>query len=154
MATRKSTRRRTAKPADPDASSRTPDDNTAAQEQGSTSQAGRGEAVRAHLGEAGAHLKAAARAAAETLGSAVGEAATAASTEFGEGGERVRESLHEAGSAGVEALRAGTSPELDHLLNKGREFSASAEALIRARPVAAFGTALVAGYLLARILRR
>jgi ElaB/YqjD/DUF883 family membrane-anchored ribosome-binding protein len=154
MATRKRTQRRTTRPEDSDDTPRKPDNGGTKSAQDAADGTPGGDTVRAHLGEAGSHLKAAARAAAETLGSAVGEAAHAAREEFGEGGERIRESLHEARSAGVDALHAGTSPELDLLLTKGREFTSSAESMIRARPLAAFGVALATGYLLARLLRR
>jgi ElaB/YqjD/DUF883 family membrane-anchored ribosome-binding protein len=154
VAIRKRTHRRTASSAETEATSRKPDDAGTTAAQDASDETTRGDNVRVHLGDAGSHLKAAARAAAKTLGSAVGEAAKAAHEELGEGGERMRESLHEARNAGVDALHAGTSPELDLLLTKGREFTQSAESMIRARPVAAFGVALATGYLLARILRR
>lgn len=154
MATRKESRRPKSGPADKEDDSQSTETSDTTTAETSAADTSRGEAVRAHLGEAGAHLRAAARAAAETLGSAMGEATHAARAEFGEGGERIRESLHEAGSASVDALHAGTGPELERLLATGRDFTRSAEAMIRARPVAAFGAALAAGYLLARILRR
>jgi ElaB/YqjD/DUF883 family membrane-anchored ribosome-binding protein len=154
MATRKGNRQAKPDAADTERAQQPAEDGSTKEQHDTAQGTPRGDAVRAHLGEAGSHLKAAARAAAETLGSAMSEATQAARAELGEGGERIRESLHEAGSAGADALHAGSSPELDKLLSTGRDFSRSAEAMIRARPVAAFGAALAAGYLLARILRR
>lgn len=110
-------------------------------------------AARAKLGEAGAHLKSAANLA----GTTARQAAEAAAGELKAGRESVREELGEAGKAGRAAAheaREVAEEQLDAALSKGREFLNSAEALIREKPLAAFGVAFAAGFLLSRLARR
>lgn len=110
-------------------------------------------AAKAHLKESGEHL----RHAASLAGTSAKHAAQAARDELRVGGEAVREELDEARKAGRAAAheaREVADEKLEAALGKGREFLASAEALIRERPLAAFGVAFAAGFLLSRIGRR
>lgn len=79
-----------------------------------------------------------------------------ASSDTSEHLQQAREHLKEAASASqmaaAEAKSAATA-EMDELLDKGRDVLCSAEALIRKHPVAAFGAAFAAGWLLSRLGR-
>jgi ElaB/YqjD/DUF883 family membrane-anchored ribosome-binding protein len=110
-----------------------------------------------HLYEAKERLKDAASAAGSAVKHAASSAASAARDGLSEGRENVRVPLSDAASAAGAAAgeaRAAASAEVDHLVGKSKELWASAEDLIRQRPVAAFGTALAAGFILAKLLRR
>jgi ElaB/YqjD/DUF883 family membrane-anchored ribosome-binding protein len=110
-----------------------------------------------HLYEAKERLKDAAAAAGSAVKHAAGSAASAARDGLAESRDSVRVPLSDAaqaaGAAAGEA-REAASAEIDQLLGKGKELWSSAEDLIRKRPVAAFGTALAAGWLLAKLIRR
>lgn len=106
-----------------------------------------------HLGEAGEHLRGAALAGREALRSAAG----AAREEIESGSGAVREELGEAAGSGRQAARsarAAADRGLHDLADRGRGLLDQTGALIRERPLAALGTAVVAGYLLARFTRR
>jgi len=109
--------------------------------------------ARAKLGEAGSHLKTAANLASVSAR----HAAEAAASELKVGGEAVKDELGSAGKASKEAAHeAGevAREQVDAAISKGRAFLSSGEALIRERPLAAFGIAFAAGFLLSRIARR
>lgn len=110
-------------------------------------------AARARMDEAGAHL----RTAADLAGTTVRHATEAAASELKVGREAVGEELSQAGRAGGEAARevgAAASERLAAARSKGRAFLHSAEDLVRERPLAAFGVAFAAGFLISRIARR
>lgn len=108
--------------------------------------------VKQHLGEAGTHFRQAAR----DTGDALRGAATAAGDELRQGRARVRADLADGTTASrVAADHAGDAAreQLDELMEKGRELMDSAAVLIRERPLASFGTAFAAGWLISRIAR-
>ncbi len=110
------------------------------------------EAVKANLGEAGTHLKQAAVAA----GSAVKSAASAAGDELRLGRAQVKSELADSGVAGLNAaqhLGGATGEQMDALLDKGRDLLDSAAELIRERPLAAFGVAFAAGWIISKLGR-
>lgn len=109
-------------------------------------------AVKAHLKESGEHL----RQAASLAGTSARHAAEAARDELRAGGEAVREELEEArkaGRAAAQEAREAADEKFEAALGKGREFLASAEALIRERPLAAFGVAFAAGWIISKLGR-
>jgi ElaB/YqjD/DUF883 family membrane-anchored ribosome-binding protein len=110
------------------------------------------EAARAKLGETGDHLKHAAQLAGNTARSA----AEVARSELRSGGRAIGDELSEAARSG--AALAGEAREVageqfDAAMDRGRAFVHSAEELIRERPLAALGVAVLAGLLIARIGR-
>jgi ElaB/YqjD/DUF883 family membrane-anchored ribosome-binding protein len=110
-------------------------------------------AARARLSEASAHLKTAV----DLAGTSVRHAAEAAADELKVGREAVGDELGEAGKASKAAAheaREVASEQVDAALSKGRDLVRSAEALIREKPLAAFGVAFAAGFLLSRLARR
>lgn len=110
-------------------------------------------ALRERIDETGAHLRAAAGAAS----GAVTGASRAVRDELGQAAGALRDELNEAASSGrgaAEEARQVASAQLDEVLEKGRDMLASAEDLIREKPLAAFGVAFASGYLLARLTRR
>lgn len=110
-----------------------------------------------HLYEAKERLKDAASAAGSVVKSVAGSAASAARTEYADGRERIGEPLSDAraaASAAASQVGQAATAEFDHLVEKGKDLWASAETLIRQRPVAAFGTAFAVGWLIAKLARR
>lgn len=110
-----------------------------------------------HLYEAKERLKDAASAATDAVRSAASSAASAAREDFATGRQQVREPLADAAAAGRTAaseVRDAAAAEFDVLVNKGKDLWGSAEGVIRQHPVAAFGTALAVGWLLAKLTRR
>lgn len=110
------------------------------------------EAVKSNLGDAGTHLKQAASAA----GSAVKNAASAAGDELRLGGAQVKSEL--GGSAAASAFAAqhlgiAAGEQLDTVVEKGRDLLDSAAELIRERPLAAFGVAFAAGWIISKLAR-
>jgi len=109
--------------------------------------------ARSKIGEAGAHLKTAASLASVSAR----HAAEAAASELKVGGEAIRGELGSAGEAGKQAAQEASEvarEQVDAALSKGRAFLSSGEALIREKPLAAFGIAFAAGFLLSRLARR
>ena len=109
--------------------------------------------ARAKLGEAGAHLKTAA----SLAGVSARHAAEAAASELKVGSEAVKDELGSAGQASAQAAQEVgevAREQVDAAISKGRAFLESGEALIREKPLAAFGIAFAAGFLLSRIARR
>ncbi len=77
-------------------------------------------------------------------------AAAAAVEETVEHLQEAGEHLKDAASAGRQAAAA----EVDELIDKGRDVLCEAQSLIRKHPVAAFGVAFAAGWVLSRLGRR
>ena len=121
------------------------------------------DAVKNNLGEAGSHLKQAAHDAGDALkgaGSAAGDALRGAGGAAGDelrlGRANVKADLADsalAGLAAVEALPPATREQVDALMEKGQDLVESAAELIRERPLASFGVAFAAGWIISRLAR-
>ena len=110
------------------------------------------EALKTNLGEAGNHLKQAAVAAGEALKGA----ASAAGDEMRLGKAQMKSELADSALAGIAAgenLGGATGEQVDMLMEKGRDLVDSAAELIRERPLAAFGVAFAAGWIIAKLAR-
>jgi len=108
--------------------------------------------MKSNLGEAGSHLKQAA----SDAGSAIKGAAAAASDEVRLGKANLKADLADGALAGLAALEnagAATGEQVDQLLDKGRDLIDSAADLIRERPLASFGIAFAAGWIIAKLAR-
>ncbi len=106
-----------------------------------------------NLADAGAHLKAAAGAAGEALRGAGG----AAGDELRLGRANVKAELADSALSGLAAAESGgaaAKEQVDALMDKGRDLVDSAAELIRERPLASFGVAFAAGWLVAALSRR
>ena len=110
------------------------------------------EAVKSNLGEAGTHLKQAAVAA----GDALKGVATAAGDEARLGKAHMKSELADGAIAtmnAASALGGATGEQVDVLMDKGRDLIDSAAELIRERPLAAFGVAFAAGWIISKLGR-
>ena len=110
------------------------------------------ENLKDHLGEAGSHLKAAAGAA----GAAVKGVAGAVSDEARVATAHVKAELSETAHCGKSAAQAGgaaAKEQVDALMDKGKDLIDSAAELIRERPLASFGVAFAAGFIIAKLAR-
>ena len=110
------------------------------------------DALKSNLGEAGTHLKQAAVAG----GDAIKGAATAAGDEMRLGKATMKAELADSALAGIaaaEALPPATREQVDALMDKGRDLVDSAAELIRERPLASFGVAFAAGWIIAKLGR-
>lgn len=110
------------------------------------------ETVKTNLGEAGSHLKQAA----VHAGDALKGAASAASDEMKLGKAQVKSDLADGALAGLgaaEHLGGATGEQVDKLMDKGRDLVDSAAELIRERPLAAFGVAFAAGWIISKLGR-
>ena len=110
-----------------------------------------------HLYEAKERLKDAALAAGSAVKSAASTAAQAARDDLKVGKEAIADPLHDVASAtraAASEAKAAASAEIDVLVDKSKELWTSAEGVIRKHPVAAFGAALAAGWLIAKMVRR
>ncbi|MEP6633750.1 MAG: hypothetical protein ABJA62_06025 [Luteimonas sp.] len=108
--------------------------------------------MRSNLGEAGSHLKQAA----SDAGSAIKGAAAAAGDEVRLGKANLKADLADSALAGIAALEnagSATGEQVDQLLDKGRDLIDSAADLIRERPLASFGVAFAAGWIIAKLAR-
>ncbi|MFC5570183.1 hypothetical protein ACFPN1_08945 [Lysobacter yangpyeongensis] len=108
--------------------------------------------MKSHLGEAGGHLK---QAAVDT-GEALRNAAGAAADELRLGKANVKADLADGAYAGLSAAeQAGGAAreQMDALMDKGRDLIDSAAELIRERPLASFGVAFAAGWIIAKLAR-
>jgi len=108
--------------------------------------------VKSNLGEAGAHLKNAAA----DAGSAIKNAAGVAGDELRAGRAAVKADLADSALAGIAALEEGggaAREQVDALMDKGRDLIDSAADLIRERPIASFGVAFAAGWIIAKLAR-
>ncbi len=105
-----------------------------------------------NLGEAGSHLKQAAHAASD----AIKGAAHAAGDEARLGKAQVKSELADGALAGIAAMEnagAASMEQVDVLMDKGRDLIESASDLIRERPLASFGMAFAAGWIIAKLAR-
>ncbi len=103
-----------------------------------------------NLGECGTQLKQAAL----DAGTAVRNAASAAGEELRLGKATVKADLADSALAGIAASeRAGqmAGEQIEDLMEKGRELADTAAVLVRERPLAAFGVAFAAGWLIAKL---
>ena len=110
------------------------------------------DALKSNLGEAGSHLKSAAAAASEALRGAAGSAGD----ELKLGKANVKSELADSALAGLAAAEesgAAAKEQVDVLLDKGRDLIDSAADLIRERPIASFGVAFAAGFVIAKLAR-
>ena len=110
------------------------------------------DAMKQDLSEAGTHFKGAAVAA----GDALKGAATAAGDEMRLGKATMKAELADGTLSGISAaenLGAAGREQVDVLLDKGRDLVDSAAELIRERPLASFGVAFAAGWLVAKLGR-
>jgi len=110
------------------------------------------EEMKAHLGDAGGHLK---QAALDT-GDALRNAAGAAADELRLGKANVKADLADGALSGLNAAeQAGGAAreQMDALMDKGRDLIDSAAGLIRERPLASFGVAFAAGWIIAKLAR-
>jgi ElaB/YqjD/DUF883 family membrane-anchored ribosome-binding protein len=108
--------------------------------------------MKAHLGEAGGHMK---QAAVDT-GEALRNAAVSAADELRLGKANVKADLADSALAGIAAAeQAGgvAREQMDTLMDKGRDLIESASDLIRERPLASFGMAFAAGWIIAKLAR-
>ncbi len=108
--------------------------------------------MKSNLGEAGDHLKQAAR----DSGDAIRSAAGAAADELRLGKANVKADLADSALAGIAAAeQAGGAAreQADALMDKGRDLLDSAADLIRERPLASFGVAFAAGWIIAKLAR-
>lgn len=108
--------------------------------------------VKSNLGEAGSHLKSAATAA----GDAIKGAAGAATDELRLGKAQVKSELADSALSGIAAAEIGGAAareQMDALMDKGRDLIDSAAELIRERPLASFGVAFAAGWIIAKLAR-
>ena len=111
------------------------------------------ENMKENLAEAGSHLKAAAGVA----GEAIKGAGSAAGDELRLGRANVKAELADSALAGLAAAELGgdaAREQMDALMDKGRDLIDSASELIRERPLASFGVAFAAGWLVAALTRR
>jgi len=110
------------------------------------------EGMKAQLGEAGTLLK---QAAVDT-GDALRSAAGAAADELRLGKANVKADLADSALAGINAAEeagGAAREQMDSLMDKGRDLIDSAADLIRERPLASFGVAFAAGWIIAKLAR-
>lgn len=110
------------------------------------------EDMKTHLNEAGDHLRQAAR----DGGDALRGAASAAGEHLRSGTDQVRNDLSggaRAGRAAAGEFSGVAREQYDDLMDQGRELCDSAAAMIRERPLVAFGGAFAAGWLIAKLAR-
>jgi ElaB/YqjD/DUF883 family membrane-anchored ribosome-binding protein len=110
------------------------------------------QALKTNLGEAGDHLKQAARDAGDALKGATG----AAGDELRLGRANLKADLADTALAGMAAAGSAGSAareQADELMDKGRDLIDSAAELIRERPIASFGAAFAAGWIIAKLAR-
>jgi ElaB/YqjD/DUF883 family membrane-anchored ribosome-binding protein len=110
------------------------------------------EPVMTNLGECGTQLKQAAL----DAGAAVRNAAGAAGEELRLGKAAVKADLADGALAGIAAGERASQlagEQIDELMEKSRELVDSAAELVRERPLASFGVAFAAGWLIARLGR-
>lgn len=110
------------------------------------------ENLKSNLSESGGHLKQAAR----DTGDAIKGVASAAGDEARLGKAHVKADLADGALAGLAALEEGgaaAGEQVDQLMDKGRDLIDSAADLIRERPIASFGAAFAAGWIIAKLAR-
>ena len=110
------------------------------------------DAMKSNLGEAGSHLKSAAAAASEAIRGAAGTAGD----ELKLGRANVKAELADTARSALAAGESGGAAameQVDQLMDKGRDLIDSAAELIRERPLASFGVAFAAGWIIAKLAR-
>ena len=110
------------------------------------------ESVKSNLGEASSHLKQAAH----DAGDAIRSAASVAGDELKLGRANVKGDLADSALAGlgaIEGLGEAGREQLDQVMDKSRDLVDSAADLIRERPLASFGVAFAAGWIIAKLAR-
>lgn len=110
------------------------------------------ESMKNNLSEAGLHLRQAAR----DTGDAVKGAAGAAGEELRLGKANLKADLADTALSGIAAAeQAGTAAgeQVDVLMEKGRDLIESAAELVCERPLASFGAAFAAGWIISRLGR-
>jgi ElaB/YqjD/DUF883 family membrane-anchored ribosome-binding protein len=110
------------------------------------------ETMKSNLSEAGSHLKQAAR----DTGEAIKGAAGAAGEELRLGKANLKSDLADTALAGIAAAEQATTAageQVDALMDKGRDLIESAAELVRERPLASFGVAFAAGWIIAKLAR-
>lgn len=110
------------------------------------------ESMKNNLNEAGSHLKQAAR----DTGDALKGAAVSAGDELRLGKANLKSDLADTALAGIAAAeQAGhaAGEQVDLLMDKGRDLIESAAELVRERPLASFGVAFAAGWIIAKLGR-
>ena len=108
--------------------------------------------VRSNLSQAGGHVKQAA----SDAGAALRDAASAAGEELRVGKANVKADLADGALAGIAAAEnagGAAREQMDALMDKGRDLVDGAAELIRERPLASFGVAFAAGWILAKLAR-
>ena len=106
--------------------------------------------MKENLSDAGGHLKQAAIHAGDSMKSA----AAAAGEEFKLGRANMKSELADGAQAGKAAAgQVGTAAkeQMDVLMGKSRDMMDSAAELIRERPLTAFGVAVAAGWVIAKL---
>lgn len=110
------------------------------------------DAMKSNLGEAGTQLKQAAL----DAGAAIKDAAGAAGEELRIGKANVKSGLADSALAGIAAAEeagGAAREQMDALMDKGRDLIESAAELVRERPLASFGVAFAAGFIIAKLAR-
>lgn len=110
-------------------------------------------AARSKLSEAGDHLKTAAQLAGNTARST----AEVARGELRSGSRAVGDELHEAAQSGKQAAgkaRDVATEQMNMAIEQGRGLLHRTEALVREKPMAALGVAVLAGIVISRLSRR
>ncbi|OHE84168.1 MAG: hypothetical protein A2579_10690 [Lysobacterales bacterium RIFOXYD1_FULL_69_11] len=110
------------------------------------------DAVKSNLGEAGTNLKQAA----VDAGHALKGAAGAAGEELKLGKASVKADLADSALAGIAAAEnagGAAREQVDVLMEKGMDLIDSAAELVRERPLASFGVAFAAGFIIAKLAR-
>ena len=110
------------------------------------------DAIKSNLGEAGTHLKQAA----SDAGDAIRSAASVAGDELKVGKANVKSGLADSALAGIAAAEnagGAARDQVDALMDKGRDLVESAAELVRERPLASFGVAFAAGFIIAKLAR-
>jgi ElaB/YqjD/DUF883 family membrane-anchored ribosome-binding protein len=108
--------------------------------------------LKSNLGEASDHLKQAASHASD----AIRGAASIAGDEVRLGKAQVKSDLADGALSGIAALEEGAGAareQVAQLMDKGRDLVDSAADLIRERPLASFGVAFAAGWIIAKLAR-
>ena len=108
--------------------------------------------LKSNLGEASDHLKQAAGHA----GDAFRSAASVAGDEARLGKAQVKADLADSALSGIAAMEEGAGAareQVDQLMVKGQDLVDSAADLIRERPIASFGVAFAAGWIIAKLAR-
>ncbi|MBX9400332.1 hypothetical protein K4L06_03350 [Lysobacter sp. BMK333-48F3] len=110
------------------------------------------DAIKSNLGQAGSHLKQAA----VDAGDALRSAASVAGDELKIGKANVKSDLADGALAGIAAAEhagGAAREQVDALMDKGRDLIESAADLVRERPLASFGIAFAAGFIIAKLAR-